>query len=244
MKKVLLFFAIFIGTLALPLSISAQTYQTTQSIDVNVGKVPSNGTIVRAAQAITNGLSKSGGTLYDQFTGRPRGAFSNMTLPTDIQQLFPSYKVVLRRGGTIGPAWRYWCTDLIIDSYNLALGKRIIGENLGSVQSQVAFWRSHGNGFLLAHYSEDRQGSLQKLFTTAPDFGEPIFWESNEGVHNGFEHVGLIRSGFLDSHGNGEIDTYESNAWSKTGKYPIHNWVVKNVPYPVVGFGLYTGSIQ
>ncbi len=223
---------------------AATIYQTSQFLDIAVGNPPKGGTFVSVAQAITGGLSQSGGALFDQFAGHPRGIFGSMTLPLSIQQLNPSYRVVLRQGSNVGPAWRYWCTDLIIDTYNIALGKRTISENYGAVQNMVTFWQRQGSGFVFAHYSYDPRGSLQSLFSTAPSFGGAIFFEASEGRHTGFEHVGLVRSGTLDSHGNGEIDTYEANSWRTTGKYPVYNWQIKNVPYPVVGFGLYTGSVR
>lgn len=218
-------------------------YGTIQSLDINVGNVPTTGggSFALVAQAITNNLSRSGGTLFDQFAGHPRGTPATMTLPPGIQKLFPSYRVILRQGSNIGPRWRYWCTDLIIDTYNLALGKRLLGENLGAVQSQVTFWKTEGKGFSYVRYVANHQGALNKLFSSQ-GLGGPIFWESQEGTYNGGEHVGLIKNGSIDSHGNGEIDTYEANAGHTSGKYPIVGWQVKNVPYPVVGFGLYAGK--
>lgn len=218
-------------------------YQTKNSLDIAVGNViVGSGALVGVARVITSNLSRSGGTLFDQFAGHPRGVPGIMTLPPAIQQLYPSYRVVLRGGSNIGPAWRYWCTDLIIDTYNLKLGKRVLGEDLGAVQSQVSFWKRKGGSFVYMRYINNHARALQALFQTAPNFGDAIFWESQEGTYNGGEHVGLIRGGTVDSHGNGEIDTYEANAGRTSGKYPITNWQIKNVPFPVVGFGLYTGE--
>lgn len=256
------FFFLLLILIFVPTSYAQTIYQSSQTLNVNIGNPPTaNKSFVSVAQAITSNLSRCGakgdscGSLYDQFNGHRRGTSGSMTLSSSVQSFFPGYKVSLRLGlPELGPKWRYWCTDLIIDTYNIVFGKRIIGEEFGTVQSQVQFWKTENNnpknprGFSFAHYSTDHKGALLALNNTGP--GGPIFWESVEGFNNGLEHVGLIKDITLNKdpktgsfNGTGSITTYEANGGHTSWTYPIRGWQVKNVPFPVVGFGLYDGTI-
>lgn len=199
---------------------------------------------VEIALSITQHLYKTFGRaidLYDQIKPNPPGKFQLPNTPN------PSYVVQMRGGqacaGSLGCVGsRYWCTDLLIDTYNIALGKRVLGEDLGTVENMINFWKkSPTSGFVFVHYrnANEHQSALNALYASKPSFGGALFFESVEGTHNGFEHVALIQNVKLDSTGNGNIQTYEANSGSKTGNYPIYHWQIKGTPYPVTGFGLY-----
>lgn len=205
--------------------------------------------LVSIAQQITQRLGKTFGRsidLYDQIVPNPPGHFQLPDSPS------PNYVVAMRSGSACIVVnhvkecvnSRYWCTDLIIDTYNISLGQRMLGEDLGSVEDLIYFWKNPpSSDFVFVHYrnASEHQSALIKLYATKPTFGAALFFESKEGDYNGFEHVALIRDMSLDSSGNGKILTYEANSGSTTGTYPINNWQIKNTPYPVTGFGLYIG---
>lgn len=205
--------------------------------------------LVSIAQQITQNLGKTFGRAideYDQIVPNPPGHFQLQNSPS------PNYVVAMRSGSACIVVngvkkcvnSRYWCTDLLIDTYNITLGKRVLGEDLGTVQDMIYFWKNPpSSSFVFVHYrlAGEHQSALLKLYGSKPTFGDALFFESKEGDHNGFEHVALIRDMNLDSNGNGKILTYEANNNSTTGTYPIYNWQIRNTPYPVTGFGLYTG---
>lgn len=210
--------------------------------------IPTNASgLVTIAQTITSKLSKTFGRkidLYDQIKPNPPGNFQLPNSPN------PKYVVVMRGGQSCATIngnrecvlSRYWCTDLLIDTYNVVLGKRVLGEDLGTVEDMIIFWKNPPTtNFVFVHYrnANEHQNALAALYTTKPNFGDALFFESVEGKHTGFEHVALIRDVSLDGNGNGVIHTYEANNGSTTGTYPISRWQIKNTPYPVTGFGLY-----
>lgn len=143
------------------------------------------------------------------------------------------YTAVKREGlaENTAPSGLYWCTNSIIDSYNLS-GKDGLGDSEQGVVSMVAFWNSH-DGYT---YHDYLNGSHQSVLQAVkPSFA--IFFESSPGVHTGYEHVAMVKSIQVDSSGNGEIQTYDSNSTVKISHYPVAGWSIKNTPYTVVGFG-------
>lgn len=208
---------------------------------------------VDTAQAITSHLIKTFGRtvdFFDQLDTRPNALYLTNS-PS------PKYAVVMRSGtscakinGDLSCIYqRYYCTDLLIDSYNITLKNKVLGEDLGSVENMIAFFKkSSSQGFGLIHYrnATEHKQALEQLYTGNVTFGNPIFFESVEGVHNGAEHVGMIRDIVLNTNqkgqytGDGYIDTYEANSSKTTFRYIISNWNITNVPYPVTGFGTYT----
>lgn len=144
-----------------------------------------------------------------------------------------SYTAIKRQGlvENTAPQGLYWCTNSIIDSYNLS-GKNGLGDGQQAVVSMVAFWNSHG-GYTYYDYLNGSHSSVLKV--VQPGFA--IFFESSPGVHTGQEHVAMVKSIQVDSNGNGSIQTYDSNSPVRVSHYPVIGWSVKNTPYLLVGFG-------
>ncbi|MBI2430787.1 MAG: hypothetical protein HYV39_02125 [Candidatus Levybacteria bacterium] len=145
-----------------------------------------------------------------------------------------SYNSTKRTGEFIntGPRGLYWCTNLVIDVYNLA-GKSGLNDNHQAVVSMRNFWKTAPGYIHLDYLSGNHQNILSTIF---PGFA--IFFESQPGVFTGNEHVAIIKSKSLDSRGNGFIETYDANTNAKTQRYPVVNWDVKNQLYTLVAFGI------
>jgi len=150
-----------------------------------------------------------------------------------------------QRQGHDSPTGKYWCTNLVIDAYNLAgipglsvaPGAGVDSPSLPPPGQQqvitMANWWMTAPGYTYLDFrSGDRQAAIQKVRP-----GYAIFYESVFGEENGLEHVALVSSISVDTNGNGEITTIDSNAESKQFTYRVQNGKVKNAPYPVIGFG-------
>lgn len=127
----------------------------------------------------------------------------------------------------------YWCTYLIVDSYNLAGHKGLTRGAHAAVVTMRKWWYTEGikNGYIYIDYPADNQSITQ----VKP--GYAIFMETTAGVHTGGEHVNMVKSISLDERGNGEIVTYDSNSSSISHTITIRNYVTSNTPYPIRGFG-------
>lgn len=158
------------------------------------------------------------------------GYYNRMTTPISNG----SYTTPSRQGldqGT-GPTGLYWCTNSVIDSYNLS-GKKGLGLEHQAVVSMDAYWQT-APGYTYVSYlnSSDKKDSLSRVKP-----GYAIFFESSPGVHTSHEHVAIIKSININSRGDGTIETLDSNSSTKGGKYPVDQYIVKGTPYSLVGFG-------
>ncbi len=144
-----------------------------------------------------------------------------------------SYNATKRTGEFINtsPRGLYWCTNLVIDTYNLA-GKSGLNDNHQAVISMRNFWKTSPGYIHLDYLNGNYQNILSAI---SPGFA--IFFESQPGVFTGNEHVAIIKSKNIDSRGNGFVETYDANTNAKTQRYPVVNWDVKNQLYTLVGFG-------
>jgi hypothetical protein len=142
------------------------------------------------------------------------------------------YTATKRQGLNDGttPTGLYWCTNLVIDSYNLA-GKRGLVANHQAVVDMRKFWKT-ATGYKYVDYSGNKQQAIQAITP-----GYAIFFEQNDGVASGAEHVAILKSIEVDNRGNGQIQTYDSNSSVKISQYPIRNWNIENTRYPTRGFG-------
>jgi hypothetical protein len=168
------------------------------------------------------------------------GYFNKMT--ADIRGC--DYRAEQRRGYDT-PTGKYWCTNIVIDAYNLAgiaglnvdPGPGVVSPSLPPPGHQqvitMADWWMTAPGYIYIDVrSGDRPAAMQKVRP-----GYAIFYESAFGEENGREHVALVSSISVDSEGNGEITTIDSNAESKKFTYRVVKGKVRNTPYPVIGFG-------
>lgn len=223
----------------------------------------SNSSVLAWADTIDKRLTKAGGTNFDQFTPSANQDTTTCELKVDpivgnfkdtenpgpaCTSLYRAYKAndllytVRRRGvpGNTSPMnkLRYWCTDFVIDVFNLASGQRILGENVGMVVYMQQFFAQQstnpksGLGFL--NYDKDHH----VLSQVKP--GAAIFFiQTNDGQPHEAEHTGIVTSISIDNNGNGSIHTDEANNMGAKPQYvyPVSNWDIENAPFPVRGFG-------
>lgn len=128
----------------------------------------------------------------------------------------------------------YWCTYSVADAYNLAGINGVNKTAHAAVVTMRNFWRSTGTAQYNYDYI-DYPNDNSRITLVEP--GYAMFMEKNAGVFTGSEHVAMVRIVSLDSRGNGYLETNDSNSLSKTHRYPVTGWQVKNTPYPVRGFG-------
>jgi hypothetical protein len=150
-----------------------------------------------------------------------------------------------QREGHDSPAGKYWCTNSVIDAYNLAgitgltvaPGPGVDSPDLPPPGHQqvitMADWWMTAPGYTYVDVrSGDRRAAIQQVRP-----GYAVFYESVFGEENGAEHVALVSSISVDTRGNGQMTTIDSNAESKGFTYRISRGRVQNAPYPVIGFG-------
>ncbi|HLL60986.1 MAG TPA: glucosaminidase domain-containing protein, partial [Candidatus Nitrosocosmicus sp.] len=133
----------------------------------------------------------------------------------------------------------YWCTNLVIDSYQLSGIKGLGAEHQGVVNMRN-YWKNAPAPYLYVEY--DKADHIQSLSKVSP--GCAIFFETVAGVHTGKEHVAIVKSISMDTSKNGLMESYDANTTSRVVKYPIKNGEVKNVPYPLRGFGCLQNSTK
>ncbi len=127
----------------------------------------------------------------------------------------------------------YWCTYLIIDSYNLAGYGGLTKSAHAAVVNMRRWWKTTGasSGYVYVDYENNKQS----VANVQP--GYAMFMESSAGTHTGREHVNMVKEINIDANGNGKIVTIDSNSSSISHSYPVADFQVKNTPYPVRGFG-------
>jgi hypothetical protein len=150
-----------------------------------------------------------------------------------------------QRQGHDSPTGKYWCTNSVIDAYNLAgitgltvdPGPGVVSDSLPppghqQVITMADWWMTAPGYTYIDMRSGDRRAAIQQVLP-----GYAIFYESVFGEENGEEHVALVSSISVDANGNGELTTVDSNAESREFTYRVVRGKVQNAPYPVIGFG-------
>jgi hypothetical protein len=159
---------------------------------------------------------------------------------------------------------RYWCSDLVIDSYNIAMGDKNFLDQSWTAKSKMGQTLTIGNVDIMIQYFQKQPGKLvyyanddnQPLKHVSPGFA--IFF--NDTPKRYASHVGLIKSfqsnneqnqviNGLDSRGNGWFYTYEANSNGLNDeklpgrKVSVLNWKAVGGT-TVVGFGGLAASLQ
>lgn len=135
----------------------------------------------------------------------------------------------------VSPTGIYWCTNIVIDSYNLA-GISGLGPTHQGVRSMMDFWKSTSGYNFIAY------GGLPSLKETQPGFALFRIYQPNYE----YDHVSIIQNISIDDRGNGDIKTLDSNSikgWSST----IRDGKVLEGTYfksSIVGFGGYGGLVS
>lgn len=128
----------------------------------------------------------------------------------------------------------YWCTWLVFDAYNLAGYKGLNQQNAGSVVSEAHTFASTSG---LKYLPYDGSNGKSVLPQVKP--GYAFILEQVQDVFTNNEHTGLVKSISVDSNGNGSIVSLEADSDKTTHTFPIEDWQVKNVFFPLRGFGGY-----
>lgn len=140
---------------------------------------------------------------------------------------------------------KYWCTYLVIDSYNLAGFSGLSRAHAGAV-NMLSFWKTNAAYTFLDYYNNNHM-----LDQVQP--GYSILFQDNPGQTSigDFDHAAIVKDINVDSHGNGTLNTYDSNLPGIKGvPYTLVDWEIhgslKNVctspgvchpNYSVMGFG-------
>lgn len=132
---------------------------------------------------------------------------------------------------------KYWCTNLAIDSENLAGRRGLTNSRHQAVVNMVAFWKSAGDRVYLDYGNASTASKKTILSSVKP--GCMMFQMSNPGVHTGSEHVAVIDSVSVDASGNGQVKTLDSNGSRKSYSFPISGYQIRNNFYKHVSFGCY-----
>lgn len=193
---------------------------------IDTGSLPSSGgfsgggNIVAWANQISNNLTA--GQICDGWNCRQTNSISN-----------GSYSAAIRQGydNSLATSGRYWCTQLPIDSYNLA-GKKGLNNSHAGIVGMIQFWKNT-SGYKYLDYSG---GSSRQQILNQLQPGCAMFQESKHGVHTGYEHAAIIKDVSIKN-GDGYIITYDANGPQKTSRYIIDNWQVINNFYSYVSFG-------
>lgn len=133
----------------------------------------------------------------------------------------------------------YWCTYIVLDSFNLVGLKGIDGEILDLTQADVRdlhIYMDSTAGFQFVDYRTDKKNALAKVRPGYAFFVEACF----KSYCAGGAHTGIIKSIDIDTRGNGSIITLESNSTVKSHTWAIAEWEVIGPDYagrPLVGFG-------
>lgn len=124
----------------------------------------------------------------------------------------------------------YWCTYLIVDSYNKVAATGLDRLRHAAVVNMKNYFKNtQANG-----------GKLRFLESVAPVSqlrpGDTIFFEGQG------QHASLIKSIILDPNGNGTITTYESNNVVLEDEISVRNYRALNAKttvhmYSITGFG-------
>ncbi len=137
------------------------------------------------------------------------------------------------RTGLTDPT-RYWCTNLVIDSVSMAHQQPKSTFGLSeSVVGQTSNWKSKGWPYY-DYFHGDHEAILK---TIKP--GCAMFMMSEFEVHNGHEHVAVVKSIDLDQYGNGSVHTLDANGPVKESTYQVHSWnfVPVSYLYPEISYG-------
>jgi len=156
-----------------------------------------------------------------------------------VQNLYNNLTIQIKSNcaSSTPPPWfenMYWCTYSVVDAYNLAGLKGMTTADDGAVISMHKFFKQQQNGYVYVEY-EKASNHLAALQQVKP--GYAMMLEASYLQESGDEHVMLVKSITIDSHGNGKIIVDQSNSGSPNGTFPIVNGEVQGAWIPIAAFG-------
>lgn len=150
------------------------------------------------------------------------------------------YTATKRSGAS--EANKYWCTYLVIDSYNLAGIKGLKISEHGGVFRMLQDWKKMP-GYLFIPYTGTTEQKIDALKKIKP--GYALLRVINESGLSDNDHASILDAEVkLDSNNDGAITTIDSNGQSSWKSF-IRNGQIVNweAPAPIRGFGGIVGSL-
>lgn len=128
------------------------------------------------------------------------------------------------------PGEKYWCTFLVIDSYNLAGIKGLSVSSHGLVRNMRDFWQQNPPGYFYIPFNQN---------TFASQIVKPGYTVIR--IHPNdytLDHADVISYIRVDENGDGEIRTLDSNGFHSWVS-PIHHGYPTDTSFaaPIAGFG-------
>lgn len=157
--------------------------------------------------------------------GLPQTSFNKMVNNITNGSYTASIRQALDRG--VGQTGIYWCTNLIIDAFNLA-GITGLGPNHQGVRGMLDFWKTTPGYVFIANTGTD------SLKTIKPGFA---VFRINPGDYT-FDHVSMVKNISIDDRGNGSIETIDSNSFKGWISTVVNGKIIDTTFLaPIVGFG-------
>lgn len=127
----------------------------------------------------------------------------------------------------VGPTGIYWCTNIVIDSYNLS-DIPGLGPGHQLVRNMLNFWQSTPG------YSYIPYDGINSLNQVRPGY---VVFRIVQNDFN-FDHASIIQSISVDQRGDGSIKTLDSNSFKNWSSAIKDGRIVKDpFDWPIVGFG-------
>ncbi len=157
--------------------------------------------------------------------GLPPSSYNRMLADISNGSYAATKRQALDRG--VSSTGIYWCTNIAIDSYNLA-GAKGLGPNHQGVRGMLDFWKKTP-GYIFIPYA-----GIESLRQVKPG---QAFFRINPPDYN-YDHVSIVKSITVNESGNGTIETLDSNS-SKSWDSTIANGRIVETYFlsRIVGFG-------
>ncbi len=138
---------------------------------------------------------------------------------------------------------KYYCTYLVIDSFNLAGHNELSEVNDGWVYNMINHWKQLPGYIFLDYYRGSHESILRQVQP-----GYAIFYLNNPNAtspSSDGDHTAIVKSISFNSQGDGTLETYDSNVGSVINGYIIAGWDILgtlrgrpgHLNYSVMGFG-------
>jgi hypothetical protein len=164
------------------------------------GQAPTSNTILSWGQQISNGLQTY-----------PTSCFGTSIYNVMLQPVTNgSYTARQKPGSACGLSGdSYYCTNLVIDAYNLAGIKNNFSQ---WVPTMIGQWTS------IPGLTVRQNNNVEGL-----QLGDVVFWLILNNAVTA-QHVDIIQSIDVSADGNGTLTTLDANTNSKINKFYVHNW--------------------
>jgi hypothetical protein len=174
-----------------------------------------------------NDILSWGGKILDNIQPYPTSCYGTYIYNVMLQTVTNgSYTARKKPGSACGESGStYYCSNLIIDSYNLAG----INNNFSQyVPRMIGQWPS------VPGLTVRQSGNVDGLQS-----GDAVFWLISSAASTA-QHVDMIKSIDVSSAGNGTLTTIDANTNSKENKFYVRNWnlIGKWITGNVAWFGL------